>query len=485
MPTEKYLHTMINFFGMIDYVSSWTWSHTPGIISAKGGVLFELKALPLLLTEENQVWELGQGEPGDSVFTSQGAAFAYIMALAMRDLEYRGFREDRVLSFRYKQEALYLLFRRVRRSTDEHDFEMYRQSWDTLVYAKHDPKEWHPKQQDVLDRIQERTTIEDEDAKKKTRRYLYVHGKPGSGKSAVLIEAAVRAAKDGLTVLIVCPTGALVCSLKEMLPEFDGVERIHVDTIHAVLKYKRDRDKKVAFVPPSGFRKYELVLCDEASQYDDLEWTRLFMTIEEQPHSPYVAICADFQQLRPMSEGGICRKFCEAVESIELVTSYRSKCQQHLLFLNRIREVQPDRALQAEYFGERHWLYDSLEDCVARGIEIGKSRGKVFTWLTATNKGSAEVCRAALSHFGISDTDLQAGLPGDPASKSDLRILARRGLLYRLTRNLDKRRGFVNGALAVCVESLHGNEVFIVRLVARRCSAIFNQFHFGFFFKTL
>ena len=46
LPTEKYLHTMINPFGMIDYVSSWTWAETPGIIRAKGGVVFELRALP-------------------------------------------------------------------------------------------------------------------------------------------------------------------------------------------------------------------------------------------------------------------------------------------------------------------------------------------------------------------------------------------------------------------------------------------------------
>ena len=61
---------------------------------------------------------------------------------------------------------------------------------------------------------------------------------------------------------------------------------------------------------------------------------------------------------------------------------------------------------------------------------------------------------------------LRAGYPGDPSSKSSLRILCRPGHLCRLTRNLDKRRGFVNGALAVCVESLKGGEVFIVRLVS-------------------
>ena len=127
-------------------------------------------------------------------------------------------------------------------------------------------------------------------------------------------------------MLIVCPTGALVCSLKEWLPDFDGVDRIHVDTIHSVLKYKRDRDNKVDFVPPSGFRKYEAVFCDEASQYDDLEWSRLFKTVKEQPHSPYVVVVADFQQLRPMSNGSTCKQFCEVMESIELVTSYRSTC---------------------------------------------------------------------------------------------------------------------------------------------------------------
>ena len=208
LPTEKYLHTMINLCGMIDYVSSWTWAEAPGTIRAKGGVAFELKALTVLLMEENEAWDLGQGHPGDAVFTSERAAFVYIMALAKRDLQYRGFRDDRVLSFEYKQEALYLLLGRIRRCTDDHEFEMYRQSWDTLAYSNYTLKQWHPKQQEVLDRIKERTTIDDKDLKTNTHRFLYVQGRPGSGKTAVLIEGAVRAAKDGLTVLIVCPTGA-------------------------------------------------------------------------------------------------------------------------------------------------------------------------------------------------------------------------------------------------------------------------------------
>ena len=67
--------------------------------------------------------------------------------------------------------------------------------------------------------------------------------------------------------------------------------------------------------------------------------------------------------------------------------------------------------------------------------------------------------------MGISAGDLTSGLLCDPATKSDLRILARKGILIRLSRNFDKQRGFVNGVLARIEESLRGNAVFTARLV--------------------
>ena len=90
---------------------------------------------------------------------------------------------------------------------------------------------------------------------------------------------------------------------------------------------------------PSGFRKYEVVYCDEASQYDDLEWQRLYTTLKEQPHSPYCIVVADFQQLRPVSGGTLCRRFCERMHTVELKTVYRSTDERHLVFQNRIREA--------------------------------------------------------------------------------------------------------------------------------------------------
>ena len=66
--------------------------------------------------------------------------------------------------------------------------------------------------------------------------------------------------------------------------------------------------------------------------------------------------------------------------------------------------------------------------------------------------------------LGIGRAELDRGYLCDPTQKSDLRILARPGIMIPLTRNDDKQRGFVNGAMACIHESLRGNAVFIARL---------------------
>ena len=100
-------------------------------------------------------------------------------------------------------------------------------------------------------------------------------------------------------------------SFKAQLPECDGIENVQIDTIHGVLKYKRPgADGKVSWAPPSALRKIDLILIDEASQYDDREFVRLYQSIKEQPNSPYTAIVADFQQIQPIGSGQKCFNFC-------------------------------------------------------------------------------------------------------------------------------------------------------------------------------
>ena len=102
------------------------------------------------------------------------------------------------------------------------------------------------------------------------------------------------------------------------IPEVDGIENVQVDTIHGVLRYKRQGpDEKVQWAPPSALRRIDLILVDEASQYDNKEWQRFAQSVAEQPHLPYVVAVADFQQLQPVVSGGLCQKMLSGWPRVE------------------------------------------------------------------------------------------------------------------------------------------------------------------------
>ena len=461
----QHLESMVNFAGVLEYLMSWCWTLDPLIISSTRGAKFSTKALPFLIGDEGEILTLGEGIPDQPVFVTDALAYKYLLALGKRDLQYRGYRDDRIASFNYKQDANFLLYRRVRSCPDATEYEQLRQSWDVINRPKHLKCKWSPRQEQVLSTVRDGLSHEDEQSKKQSHRFLYVSGDPGSGKSRVLLETAIEACTQ-VGVLIICPTGIQVFNFKSRLPDIPGIENIRIDTIQGVLNYKRPgADSTVKWSPPSALRKIDLILLDEASQYEDREWERLYTCLKEQPHDPFCCIVGDFKQLQPVGDGVMCKKFCDRMNHIHLDTIYRSDDPAHLLFVNRIRLKQPTRDLLLEYFEGRHFTNMTLRDAVSECFLIAAGKKDPFVWLCCTNKGASEVCEAALECFGISKDDLSNGFLPDPNSQSNLRILAKPGLLLRLTRNFDKQRGFVNGALAEVVESLRGNAVIVARLI--------------------
>ena len=100
LPTGRHLDSQLNFAGVIEFLSSWSW-RGEGLVVSSGGCLVSTASLPLLIDQHGEVIRLGEYEPGRPVFGNPNDACRYLLDIAGRDLQYQGFRDDRVASFRF------------------------------------------------------------------------------------------------------------------------------------------------------------------------------------------------------------------------------------------------------------------------------------------------------------------------------------------------------------------------------------------------
>ncbi len=118
-----------------------------------------------------------------------------------------GCRDDRMIYFDYTHHANVWLDPRVRKWDDAAEYACLRQRRDTLSRPTSRDLKWSAKQMRALSKIREGISYDEEEEKRNRCRWQYIGGVPGSGKSAVILEAAVRAATHRHRVLIGCPTG--------------------------------------------------------------------------------------------------------------------------------------------------------------------------------------------------------------------------------------------------------------------------------------
>ena len=93
-----------------------------------------------------------------------------------------------------------------------------------------------------------------------------------------------------------------------------------------------------------------------------------------------------------------------------------------------------------------------MKDAGKYGLAINAHSGKLFVWLCVTNKGVRDVNLPAISQLNPPITEehlVSRGFPTDPDVGKNQHIIIRGGITIRLTKNIDKERGFVNGAIAV------------------------------------
>ena len=382
----------------------------------------------------------GEFVAGAPLFPSRLSAFQYLSTVILSDLDCRA-RCGRRMSLAHHLNALFLLDQYVSAGGDENLAARRRSDWDMADVPLLVPPRWSQEQREALQLIDEGLSVCDANCREDEKRMLYLSGVPGSGKSEVLVHSAIRAVAGHMRVLILCPTGALVHRYRERFPDTD---KIVVETIHSSFQIYREQDKMVQYSPPTRLRQFDLILLDEASQVEDHIAEKLMLGLAELPQKPFVVFTADFQQLNPVQGGGKMRGICGALPQKVLTRVYRTDDEFLRDFCSIVRLRQPTKTEVASFFGLRH-LHCRLVDAVRIGLELHRLSGEMFTWLTVTNKGAEKVNAAALELLGYSD-DLDHGLCGDP-KVAGLPIVLREGVLVRLTRNLDKPRGFVNGAL--------------------------------------
>ena len=147
----------------------------------------------------------------------------------------------------------------------------------------------------MLDAVEAGTAVVDANDIRSANRLLQVSGGPGTGKTEVILEAAIRAANAGCKVLLLGPIGLLVTSHRQRIPPDADIT---VETVHSSFKITRDADKQ--YVPPGRLRHYDLIIFDEVSQLDAKVWANLQTAFREMRSLPYVVFVGDFQQLQPV-----------------------------------------------------------------------------------------------------------------------------------------------------------------------------------------
>ena len=278
-----------------------------------------------------------------------------------------------------------------------------------------------------------------------------------------IIQLARRISATYGKVLILCPTGQLVTSYRQRIEE-DEADSVVVETLHSGFRIVRDADAKT-YAPPSRLRRYDAIILDEASQVDDRVSQLFYIGYTELPQKPVLVLSADYQQLRQVghSDGKSClERLSDIGRPFHLLCNYRTQDEDLKAFLKWIRTNQPDKDAVREFFQDR-LLDGDLGRAVLWALQEGLRRGYRFTWLCVTHKGVRRVNEAALRAMGITAEMLeQGGYPGDPKVGAG-KVLLRPGLRVRLSRNLDKPRGFVNGALGT-IRNVLAHNVAVVEL---------------------
>ena len=285
-------------------------------------------------------------------------------------------------------------------------------------------------------------------------RPLCLLGPAGSGKSTAVQVAIRRANEAGAHVGIARPTGVLASAYREHFPGLD------VDTLHGMF---------LLHLPPhqafDAMSSFDLVVIDEVGQLSQETFERLLWLWDNAERRPALVFVGDFHQLRGMdlTRATDSPRWRQVVKR-HLHTMRRCQCEELKWKLELLRTAKPSKE-------QLHKLLRGHRAMPDRGpgyspeptnldMQAMLSETPNITFITITRRAAAILNKLALEVL-FGDKAPLATLAADPESNLDnydahgsvmswlpeqLPIFV--GARVVLTRNLDKKRDFVNGMAA-------------------------------------
>ncbi|CAL1165870.1 unnamed protein product [Cladocopium goreaui] len=368
------------------------------------------------------------------------------------DLNIRGLGESRMQTFGHRIMACARVLREV--ALERADPAL----WSANRLFEAPRRIWSPEQQLVLNAIEQGTTITDANdlAVPLEQRVLWVTGGPGTGKTEVVIAAALAATDRGCRVLVGTPTGQLASEYRLRLPPSN---LITIETIHASFKVSRDKDRQ--YDPPGRLRHYDLIILDEYTQVDTKVWSCMQTAIGELNPCPFIVFVGDPQQLQPIFGEHALQQGLQNQEAAGRLR--KVELQQHAAARSTDPYMLNFLAHAREFFAGRRLPRD-LDMAVQRALRLERETGRDFTFLTVTNKGAKQLnlarLRAEFPEAARRIEALDGCIVGDPQAEAGL-LWLQPGMRVRLTRNLDKDRGFVNGNSGI-IETMLTKDTFVL-----------------------
>lgn len=284
---------------------------------------------------------------------------------------------------------------------------------------------------------------------------VLILGKPGCGKSFIIINVVNYCLENDLCVLFACPTAYQAQQYLDIFPENKNV---NADTIHSIFKIPVDvRDEK--FINWS-LVKYDIIFIDEVGMVESENGKHILKTMSALPTSPVLVFAGDEKQQQPLTskndetEQGLSvlndASILKLCHKFKLYKSFRTDCALLDDILDEIRNNYPKKST-LNFFNSRAFCKQG--QVTKETIQSVFQEFPHTSFLTLSRR-EAHYINTAVIEFLFGDTvSLHDNVNVDDERSCDLHV----GMKIIITKNICKTLGLVNGAVGYIDSFVNGN----------------------------